>query len=157
MINLLYEYYKALHAHIHRIQPKKKSDYRIVRGFSTDYVWESFSFAFPKKYSKMVIRTRLCWRKLHRLYDSSDSRPHGFCVCRLLLHLVLLGFCLSRRRGPAHDTTCHRVVYQYMTWHVMEWCMSPPPTHLGKLDLREARKLVPSAAAFDRAARFGKP
>ena len=49
--------------------------------------------------------------KLAQVKDSSDSRPHGFDVCRLLLGLLPRGSSLPRCRGPAHHMVCDGMVY----------------------------------------------
>ena len=124
-----------MHANIHRIRLKKYSDYQIGSGCQYRLYVGKLVFCISQKKIRFIIQTRLFRRELHRLHDSSDSRPHAFHVCRLLLGLLLRGLSLPRCRGPAHHMVCDGMVYQYMLWYVTDWCMSPRPTKLGKLPL----------------------
>ena len=94
-----------------------------------DYVRESRYFAFPKKI-RFIIQTRLFRRKMHRLHDPRDSRPHGCNVCGLLLGLLLLRLSLPRCCGPARHVVRDGTAYQYMSWYVRDLCMSLRPNEL---------------------------
>ena len=151
---------KALHATIHRILPKQYSDYRIGSGFSTDYVWEKLLHSDSNNYFRLITES-IILKKVAQVARFRRFEAAWILCFPPLLGVVLLGFSFLRCLIPAHHTVCDRVVYQYMTWYVMEWSMSLDPTQRGNLPLQRGRyrrkkqKISrPFVAAFDETYRF---
>ena len=79
---------------------------------------------------------------MHRSHDSSDSRPHEFCVFRLTLGLPPSGLSRPDCHGPAHHMVCHGIVYYYVMV-CLGLVFQSTPTKLGNIfSLREGDQKI---------------